>query len=89
MKTLKTKKQLKENLTTKEFGMLESIISNYDISNNMCYDYKLKPTEKGIVANLIKKGLIYNSVDEEVMGLESNNFFPSDDVLDIYGLEHY
>jgi hypothetical protein len=79
--------ELKANLTNLEFQMLELITGAYDINNNICYDCKLSASEKGIIGNLIKKELVYDSCDLTI-GLKSN-FFPSDLVLDIYGLEHY
>tara|TARA_R110000868_G_scaffold232575_1_gene486110 strand:+ start:229 stop:483 length:255 start_codon:yes stop_codon:yes gene_type:complete len=84
---MKTINELKSNLTELEFTMLESIVGAYNINNNICYDYKLTASEKGIVGNLIKKELIYDSCDLTI-GLKSN-FFPADLILDIYGLEHY
>ena len=84
---MKTINDLKLNLTELEFKMLESIVGAYYISNNICYDCKLNASEKGIIGNLVKKELVYDSSDLTI-GLKSN-FFPSELVLDIYGLEHY
>jgi hypothetical protein len=88
---MKNLQELKETLTSLEFEMLNKIVKSYDMRNNICYDYKLTPKEKGIVGNLVKKGLVYDSFidmhDED--GYENSNWFPSDLVLDINGLPHF
>jgi hypothetical protein len=86
---MKTINQLNETLTSLEIEMLSKIIESYDFDSNICYQKSLTSTEKGIVGSLVKKGLVYDSFEsEEGQGYESN-FFPSDLVLDIYGLQHY
>ena len=88
---MKTLNDLKSKLTEKEFSTLEMIVNCYDKYDNICYDDKLTASEKGVFGSLVKKGLIYDSFidmhDED--GYSNSNFFPSNSVLDIYGIEHY
>ena len=88
---MKTINDLKSNLTNLEFEMLETIVGAYSFDNNVCYDYELTASEKGIVGSLVKKELVYDSFNgmHNQEGYENSNWFPSDLVLDIYGLEHY
>lgn len=88
---MKTIEELKLALTEKEFTMLELIVSCYDMLDNICYDDKLSPSEKGVVGSLVKKGLVYDSFEgmHHEDGYSQSNFFPSEVILDIYGLEHY
>jgi hypothetical protein len=78
------------SLTILEASMLQRIVGCYQFRDNICYQYKLTEQQKGIVGSLVKKELIYDSfegMNDE--GYEDANFFPSEDVLDIFGLEHY
>lgn len=88
---MKTIAELKSTLTEKEFTMLETIVSCYHMLDNICYDDKLSPSEKGVVGSLVKKGLIYDSFEDmhHEDGYSQSNFFPSTVILDLYGLEHY
>ena len=86
---MKTVQQLNETLTTLENQMLSEIVSSYTFDDNICYNQPLTTKEKGVIGSLVKKGLIYDSfISENAEGYDSN-FFPSDEVLDIYGLKHY
>jgi len=74
----------KFDLTVLETEMLNEIVSFYDEDDNICYQKKLTPTQKGVIGSLMKKGLVYdsyNGVDEE------GNFFPSEEVLIAAGIE--
>jgi hypothetical protein len=88
---MKTINELKSNLTELEFEMLESIVSYYSFDDNVCYQEKLTASQKGIIGSLVKKQLVYDSFNDmhNELGYENSNFFPSDLVLDIYGLQHY
>lgn len=88
---MKTLTDLKGQLTELEFNTLEMIVNCYDMYNNICYDDKLTPSEKGVFGSLVKKGLIYDSFEDmhHETGYSQSNFFPSERILDIYGLEHY
>ena len=86
---MKTINELNATLTTLEIEMLEKIVKSYDLDCNICYQVSLTPSQKGVVGSLIKKGLIYDSFESEEGQGYNSNFFPSDLVLDIYGLEHY
>jgi hypothetical protein len=72
------------DLTALENEMLNEIVAFYDEDDNICYQQKLTPSQKGVIGSLVKKGLIYdsyNGVDEE------SNFFPSEEVLIAAGIE--
>jgi hypothetical protein len=75
------------NLTALENEMLNVIIDWYDADDNICYQQKLTPSQKGVIGSLVKKGLIYDSFD----GMEGTgydgNFFPSEEVLTAAGIE--
>jgi hypothetical protein len=81
--------ELKASTTDLEFQMLTEIVEHYDFENNLCYTKALTPSEKGVVGSLVKKGYIYDSFSNETGEGYTSNFFPSNEVLDIYGLEHY
>ena len=85
---MKTINDIKNELTDLEFSMLENIVGYYDMHDNICYNYKLTATEKGVVGSLIKKGLAYDSF-ANILDYPKGNFFPSEDVLDIYELPYY
>lgn len=86
---MKTLQELNATLTTLEIEMLSEIVSYYTFDDNICYQQPLTASQKGVIGSLVKKGLIYDSfISEEGEGYESN-FFPSDLVLDLNGLEHY
>ena len=88
---MKTLNDLKAVLTELEFNTLEMIVNCYDKYDNICYDGKLTQSEKGVFGSLVKKGFIYNSFEDMDYdnGYSNSNFFPTYDVLDIYGIEHY
>ena len=85
---MKTINDIKNQLTDLEFSMLENIVGCYDMRDNICYDYKLTATEKGVMGSLVKKGLVYDSFNN-MPDYPKGNFFPSEDVLDIYALPYY
>ena len=85
---MKTINDIKNQLTDLEFSMLENIVGCYDMRDNMCYDCKLTATEKGVMGSLVKKGLVYDSFSN-MPDYPKGNFFPSEDVLDIYALPYY
>jgi hypothetical protein len=90
---MKTIQDLKNELTDLEFAMLDNIVGYYDMLNNICYNYKLTATEKGVVGSLVKKGFVYDSFgnfqDDLAQDMPKGNFFPNDVVLDAYGLPYY
>jgi hypothetical protein len=88
---MKTLNDLKEQLTELEFSTLQMIVHCYNMHDNICYDDKLTKSEKGIFGSLVKKGFIYDSFEDmhHENGHSNSNFFPSNVVLDIYGIEHY
>ena len=87
---MKTLQELKSQLTENEFQMLDEIVGWYDFDCNLCFTKKLTSSEKGTIGSLVKKGLVYDSFEDEMgEGYESSNFFPSDAVLDIYNMRHY
>ncbi len=88
---MKTINDLKSNLTELEFTMLETIVKSYSFDDNICYNYKLTASEKGIVGSLVKKGLVYDSFEDmhDEEGYEDSNWFPISTILDIYELKHY
>jgi hypothetical protein len=86
---MKTLQELHAKLTTSEIEMLSEIVGYYTFDDNVCYQQPLTSSQKGVLGSLIKKGLVYDSfISESGEGYESN-FFPCDEVLDIYGLKHY
>ena len=85
---MKTINDIKNQLTDLEFSMLENIVGCYDMRDNICFDYKLTATEKGVMGSLVKKGLVYDSFSN-MPDYPKGNFFPSEDVLDIYALPYY
>lgn len=86
---MKTVQELNATLTNLEIEMLSEIVSSYTFDDNICYNQPLTAQQKGIIGSLVKKGLIYDSfISEDAEGYDSN-FFPSDEVLDIYELKHY
>ena len=85
---MKTINDIKNQLTDLEFSMLANIVGNYDMLDNICYNYKLTATEKGVVGSLVKKGFVYDSFGN-MPDYDKGNFFPSEDVLDIYALPYY
>lgn len=80
--------QEKFSLTELESNMLNEVVSRYEFTDNICFRQKLSSQEKGIIGSLVKKGLIYDSIID-ADGHDEGNFFPSDDVLDFFELEHY
>jgi hypothetical protein len=92
MKTqVTTKESLKASLTLKEFAMLEEIISWYTFDDNVCFMRQTTSSEKGLITQLKNKELIYDSFEgmHDEIDYERSNWFPSEFILDIYGLEHY
>jgi hypothetical protein len=90
MTTITTIQDLKSNLTKKEFAMLEEIVGFYSFDDNLCYTEPLTPSQKGVVGSLVKKGLVYDSFEGMYDdGYQDANWFPSEEVLDLYKLEHY
>jgi len=85
---MKTIQDIKESLTKTEFSFLETVVGRYNPLEIVCYQYRLTPSEKGIVGSLVKKGLIYDSyaqmVDDEIH--TQGNWYPSYQVLQAYGL---
>jgi hypothetical protein len=85
---MKTIQDIKELLTKTEFSFLETVVGLYNPLDCVCYQYRLTPSEKGIVGSLVKKGLIYDSyaqmVDDEIH--TQGNWYPSYQVLQAYGL---
>ena len=78
------------SLTELEATMLQDIVSYYEFTDNICYIFNLTPQQKGIIGSLVKKGLVYDSFEGmNGNGYKDSNFFPSEEVLDIFGLEHY
>ena len=92
---MKTINDIKNELTDLEFSMLENIVGHYDMHDNICYNYKLTATEKGVMGSLVKKGLVYDSFGNFQADLDlaqdmpKGNFFPNEDVLNVYGLPYY
>lgn len=86
---MKTINELKLNLTELEFKMLVEIASCYNFYNNRCYNEKLTPKEKGIVGNLVKKGLIYDSFEFGFPEEKQGNFYPEPIVLEIFEIDMY
>jgi hypothetical protein len=86
-----TQEQIKSELTPLELSMLETIVSCYDIDDNICYSGKLSSTEKGVIGSLVKKKLVYDSFEDmhNEIGYGDSNFFPSYAVLDAYNKPHY
>ena len=76
---------LRNELTANEFEMLDLIVGFYEKNDNICYCKRLTPSEKGIVGSLVKKGLIYDYLDETIVF--KSNFFPSEEVLEAFGIE--
>ncbi len=76
-----------DNLTPKEQEYLRLIFNSYSEEDNICYNEALTPTEKGVFGSLVKKGLIYDSFEgmHHEQGYEMANFFPSGDVIDLFG----
>jgi hypothetical protein len=81
--------ELKASTTELEFEMLSKIVGYYTFDDNICYAESLTASEKGIVGSLVKKRLVYDSFISETAKGYKSNFFPADEVLDVYGLEHY
>jgi len=81
--------ELKNQLTEMEFTMLEKIVSYYTFDDNVCYMQKLTSSQKGVIGSLVKKGLVYDSFEGICEEGYTGNWFPSDEVLDLYKLEHY
>jgi len=86
-----TKKYLQAVLTEKEFAMLETIVGMYTFDDNVCFMCETTNSEKGLITQLKNKGFIYDSFDgmHDETDYERANWFPNDEVLNIYGLEHY
>lgn len=67
------------NLTTLEKELLNEIIGMYDEDCNVCFTRQLTQQEKGIMSSLVKKGLVYDSFENETGdGYEKHNYFPSE-----------
>ena len=65
-------------LTTLENELLNEIVGNYDENDNLCFTRELTNQEKGVMSSLVKKGLVYDSFENETgEGYESHNYFPS------------
>ena len=86
-----TQKYLKAVLTEKEFAMLETIVGSYSFDDNVCFMDEVTNSQKGVITQLKNKGFIYDSFEgmHDEKGYEKSNWFPSEEVLDIYKLEHY
>jgi hypothetical protein len=75
------------DLTALENEMINVIIDCYDADDNICYQAKLTPSQKGVIGSLVKKGLIYDSFDDMEGEGYDGNFFPSEQVLIAAGIE--
>ena len=74
------------DLTALEIEMLNVIIGCYDADDNICYQAKLTPSQKGVIGSLVKKGLIYDSFDEMQGEEYDGNFFPSEQIMIAAGI---
>jgi hypothetical protein len=88
-KTMKTINELKSNLTELEFEMLVSISKCYNFYNNRCYNEKLTSREKGVIGNLVKKGLVYDAFEVGFPEEKQGNFYPDPIVLETFGIDLY
>ena len=86
---MKTINELKSNLTELEFAMLVEISSCYNFYNNRCYNEKLTAKQKGIIGNLVKKGLVYDSFEFGFPEEKQGNFYPEAIVLEAFGIDLY
>lgn len=87
MNQVQSESEFHNTLTPREFCLLQEIIGCYDKRDNICYYYQLSQIDKGVMGSLVKKGLVYDSFSN--MDCHISNFFPSEIVLDIYGLDYY
>jgi hypothetical protein len=76
------------NLTANEVAMLTRIIGQYNEDCNLCFTAELNQSEKGIIGSLVKKGLIYDSFDDEYLkeidsAYDTYNFFPTDEAIEL------
>jgi hypothetical protein len=66
-------------LTNLETALLNEIIEMYDEDCNTCFTRELTQSEKGVMSSLVKKGLVYDSFENESgNGYNKHNYFPSD-----------
>lgn len=88
MNQIMTISELENSLTPLEFCLLGEIVHFYEFRNNICFNYKLTSVAAGVMGSLVKKGLVYDSF-AGMPDYPKGNFFPSEDVLDVYGLQYY
>lgn len=89
---MKTIEDIKNELTEAEFSMLELIINEYNPQDVVCYDKRLTPSQKGIIGSLVKKNMVYDSYagwGHDDPDHQEGNWYPSDNVLNVYGLPLY
>jgi len=75
------------DLTALEIEMLNVIVKCYDEDDNICYQAKLTPSQKGVIGSLVKKGLIYDSFEDMEGSGYDGNFFPSEEILEAAGIQ--
>lgn len=80
------------NLTQLENEILAKIVEAYKFDDNWCLEIastKLTNLQTGALGSLVKKGLAYDAYKDTDLQCYGGNFFPSDKVLDFFGLQHY
>jgi len=64
--------------TQKERDLLNEVKAFYDENCNLCFTRELTNEEKGVMGSLVKKGLVYDSFENETgQGYQRHNYFPS------------